>query len=307
MRECVILSTCLRFEIYAVVPASVYSLVPVEEYLHSAHGISGLTKLDTVTLKEGREAVRHLFSVACGLKSKIMGEKQIVGQIKDAYGTALKLGCTGPVLNRLFQKCLNVSKNVRSRTGIDEGVCSAASLAVKLLLDNHGALHGKRVLIFGAGQLGKLLGFQLKAKGCKDIYFCSRSTENAEALAEQCSAGCIPYGRFHEAIKNMDVLASATGAPHEVIGYRVIDDVMKQRAAKAFCVLDLADPPDVDERVSTIDGVYYYSIRCLDELADETKNRRIAASREARLFIDEAVNGFILSQVRSKSLTVCKA
>ncbi|MCX6338783.1 MAG: glutamyl-tRNA reductase [Candidatus Aureabacteria bacterium] len=307
VHECLILSTCLRFEIYAVVRASSSLPKPLEEYIHDSHAVSKLASLDDVTFIEGEEAVRHLFSVACGLDSHIIGEKQIVGQIKNAYHSALGLGCTGPVLNRLFQKCMNVSKSVRNRTGIDKGICSAASLAVKLLLDTHGSMRDKRVLILGAGQMGKLVGLHLRTKGCEDIYFCSRSVENAKAVAEQCSAGYIPYSQFFEMLQRVDILVTATGAPHEVIGYHDMQEVMERRKGSLLCILDLADPPDVNHRISTLEGISYYPINRVDELAVKTRNTRIAAAGEAWLLIDEAVKDFNLSRLMDKSFVTCTA
>lgn len=303
--ECVILSTCLRFEIYAVVQASSSSLEPIEQYMRCSHAPSGLATLDAIMFREGEEAVRHLFSVSCGLDSRIVGEKQIVGQIKEAYDAALKLGCTGPVLNRLFQRCLHVSKKVRSLTGIDVGICSAASLAVRLLMDSHGSLGDRKVLILGAGQMGKLLGLHLSAKGCKDISFCSRSSERAKAVAEQCSAEHVPFERLLPALLESDVLVTATGAPHEIIGYGDMKRVMGRRGGRELCILDLADPPDVDRRVSGIDGVRYYPISCVDELAAEARNSRLAAARKARLLVDEAAVDFNLSKVMGMPCASC--
>jgi len=293
--ECLILSTCLRFEIYAVVGLAGNYLKPFAEYMLDVHNVSRLSELNDISFREEEDAVRHLFSVACGLDSKIVGEKQIVAQIKDAYQTALESNCTGPLLNKLFQKCLNVSKNVRTRTGIDRGICSAASLAVKLLHNNHGSPRRKKILILGAGQMGKLLGVHLAAKGCTDICFCSRSTENAKAVAGLCSAKYIPYGRMFDELKETDVLAAATGAPHEVIGYDDIREIMRRRGERPLCILDLADPPDVNGAVAGIRGVHYYSIGCVDELAARAMHKRSAAAREARVLIDKAVHGFNFS------------
>jgi glutamyl-tRNA reductase len=287
-----ILSTCLRFEIYAVVGAVSDHLKPLEDYLRNSRGVAGIASLDSVSVREGGEAVRHLFSVICGLDSHIIGEKQIVGQVKNAYRVAMELGCTGPSLNKLFQKSLNVSRTVRSRTGIEEGACSAASLAVKLLLDRHGSLRQKEVLILGAGQMGKLVGLHLASKGCRNISFCSRSIESAKSLAEQCSADYAPYLRLFDMLQRVDVLVTATGAPHEVIGYRDMQEVMHKRGGRALCVLDLADPPDVDPRTAELDGLHYYSLQCVDEMAAKTRDVRLAAAREAHLLIDEAARGF---------------
>ncbi|MDD5557279.1 MAG: glutamyl-tRNA reductase [bacterium] len=286
--ECLILSTCLRFEIYAVAedagaPAA---------YLRRSHGVGPDDAAAGIAVLEGADAVRHLFSVVCGLRSNIVGEKQIVAQVKEAYRTALAAGCTGPVLNRLFQRGLNVSRRVRTKTGIDTGVCSAASLAVRLLLDTYGDLSARRVLILGAGQVGKLAGLHLAAKGCRAISFAARSTENARIVAGQCAAGVIPFDRLAGALRETDILITATGAPHEVVGYRTVADAAAARGGRGLCIIDLADPPDVDRRVSSLPGVTLFTIRCVDALATETRRTRAEAARAARSMIEEAVGEF---------------
>ena len=290
--ECLILSTCIRFEIYAALENGAGIPGPVAEYLRGTYGVDIGAAGDAFAVFEGADAVRHLFEVVCGLDSSILGEKQIVAQVKEAYRAAQNAGCTGPVLNRLSQKCLNVSKRVRTQTGIDRGVCSAASLAVKLVLKNCGGLDGTRALILGAGQMGKLVALNLAANGCREIRFAARSEENARIVAEQCGAGCIPFSRFPEELREVDILISATGAPHEVVGYATIEEAMGRRGGRALFIVDLADPPDVDPRVSILGNVSLFTLRCVDALASETKQTRLAAARAARVLIEECVGEF---------------
>lgn len=290
--ECLILSTCIRFEIYAAVKEDAEIPGPVSDHLRDAFGVDIGVAGDAFAVFEGADAVRHLFEVVCGLDSSIVGEKQIVGQVKEAYRAAQNAGCTGPVLNRLFQKCLNVSKRVRTRTGIDRGVCSAASLAVKLVLRSCGGLDGTRALILGAGQMGKLVALNLSANGCREIRFAARSEENARIVAEQCGAGCIPFSRFPEGLREVDILISATGAPHEVVGFRTVADASAHRGGRTLFIVDLADPPDVDPRVSILGNVSLFTLRCVDALASETKQTRLAAACAARVLIEESVGEF---------------
>jgi glutamyl-tRNA reductase len=297
VHECLILATCLRFEIYAVVSAGSDYRTLMDEYMRESHGVRDLATLDAVAIREGDDAVKHLFSVVSGLDSHIIGEKQVVGQVKNAYHTALGLKCTGPILNRLFQRSLNVSKTVRRKSRIEEGASSAASLAVKLLMDKHGSLQGKKALILGAGQMGKLVGLHLSGRGCKDVCFCSRSMENSRVVAEQCSASHAPYARFFEVLEGADILITATGAPHEVVGFLEMQALMGKRNGRGLVILDLADPPDVDPGVSSLDGISHYSMQCVDALAMKTRKKRAAAAGEARLLIDEAVRDFNLSHM----------
>jgi glutamyl-tRNA reductase len=294
VEECVILSTCIRFEIYAVVRGG----LPPARLLPERPAPRPRECGPPLTVIEGDDAVRHLFSVACGLDSKIIGEKQIAGQVRNAYGAALDGGCTGPLLNRLFQRALNVSRKVRTRTGIDRGACSAASLAARLLSDHLGGLRGRRAVILGAGQLGKLVGLQLSSKGCAEVCFSSRSAGSARAVAEQCSASWTPFSRFYEALEEADILVTATGAPHEVIGFRDVVEVMRRRNGRPLSVADLADPPDVDRRVSEIEGITHFTINRVDELADETKAGRAAAACEAWSMVEEAVADFTRPRTR---------
>ena len=287
--ECAVLSTCIRFEIYALVRDDAAPLRPFADHLRELHGVAAIDFGGPFSVMEGAGAVRHLYSVVCGLASRIIGEKQIVGQVKEAYRSALELGCTGPVLNRLFQKGLALSKRVRTRTGIDKGACSAVSLAVRLLLKRYGDLGPKRVLILGAGQMGKLAVLHLASKGCRHICFASRSLESARVAAGQCAADSIEFSRFFEALCECDILVTATGAPHEIISLGDVERAMAERGEKELCVVDLADPPDVDPRVSSLDNVILFTIRCIDGLASQAKVNRAAAAREARSMIEEAV------------------
>jgi glutamyl-tRNA reductase len=290
--EAVILSTCLRFEIYAALEEGAGIIGPIAEYLRAAHGVDPAAPGASISVFRDQDAVRHLFEVVCGLDSSIVGEKQIVAQVKEAYHAAHAAGCTGPVLNRLFQKCLNVSKRVRTRTGIDRGVCSVASLAVTLVQRRFGGLGGTRALVLGAGQMGKLAALNLAAHGCGAICFAARSEENARIVARQCGAACIPFSSVPEALGETDILLAATGAPHQVVGYAMIEEAMRRRGGRALCIVDLADPPDVDPRAASIGGVTLFTLRCVDALAEAPKQARLAAMRNARAMIEESIGEF---------------
>lgn len=287
--ECAVLSTCIRFEIYALLKNDAGLPGPLADHLRESHGIAALHSDASFSVTKDADAVRHLYSVVCGLDSKIVGEKQIVGQVKDAYRAALDLGCTGPTLNRIFQRGLALSKRVRTRTGIDRGVCSAVSLAVRMLLTRYGELASRRVLVLGAGQMGKLAGLHLAAKGCRRICFASRSIENARVVAGQCAADSVEFGRFFETLRECDILVTATGAPHEIVGFDDVGRIMAERGGRELCIVDLADPPDVDPRVSSLENVVLFTIRCLNDLTSRTRINRTAAAREARSMIEEAV------------------
>ena len=292
IRECLILSTCLRFEIYAVLGEDSEARKVLEDYLEGSHGFSLEEIAGSITAFEGTDVVRHLFSVACGLDSEILGEKQVVKQIKNAYGVAHETGTTAAILNRLFQKSLNVSKRVRTRTGIDVGACSAASLAVRRLSALHGDLFEKKVLILGAGQMGKLVGMHLGSKGCKEICITSRSVEHARATAEQCGARSIPFNTFFEKLEDVDILVTATGAPHLIFGFEDMEETIKKRGGRSLCIIDLAEPPDVDGRVADLEGITYITIGEVNKMASETRDRRTVAACEARTMVDEAAEGF---------------
>ena len=290
--ECVILPTCLRLEIYLVMREGEDPRDLLGGYLREAHGCSREEIAVSLNRYEGNDVARHLFSVACGLDSNIIGEKQIVAQVKDSYRLALEHGCTGAVLNRLFQTCLCVSKRVRTRTRLDEGVCSTASLAARMLAERLGGLGSAQALILGAGQMGKLVARHLSAMGCDRICFSSRSTESAQAVAGECAAESVPFGRFFEALEKADILVTATGAPHEIISYADMRGVMERRRGMRLCVVDLADPPDVDPRVSLIEGVIFSALKDVEKKSAEMKPRRAAAALQARALVEQAVEEF---------------
>lgn len=286
IRECAILSTCIRTEFYVVTAHSGNSFIPFHRYFSTRHGIPPAEVESNFFSFKNSEAIRHLFAVVAGLDSTIIGEKQIVHQVKTAYRAARLRGTTGKVLNVIFQKSLNVSKRIRGETDIDKGVFSSGSLAVKKLTALFPALNTMNALIIGSGQMGKIMGRNLKKAGCTRITFCSRNMEAARSLAEDLDATCIPFSSVLDGIRETDILLSATAAPHRILRYHELFNVMKNKYPRRLCIMDIARPPDIDPRVASLPGVCYFSLFDVDHTAHDEIPGKTVEARKAWAIVD---------------------
>ena len=209
IQECVILSTCNRTEIYAVINK------PPEEVCERVYDyILDITGEDTDFLRyfnyhNGTQVIEHLFTVTCGLDSMILGEPQIFGQVKDAYAAAYDNNCTGPAINRLFHHAFQVGKQIRNITSIGEGAISVGSAAVVLAKKIFGSLKGKTVLLVGAGKIGKLCARQLIDSGIEQLILTNRTIEHANALAKELSGKVLPFEKMEEMYEKADIIITS--------------------------------------------------------------------------------------------------
>ncbi len=269
LSEAVILSTCNRFEVYSFngpesVGRWIASLAP-----DVSSDLTG--KLQTWRKKD---SVRHLFSVAGGLEAQVVGETQILGQVKDAYETAKRLGMTGPMLNTLFQRALAVGKRVRTETKLAETPVSVSSVAVRLCEKIFGRLAGRQVLVIGAGEISCLAAEHLYERGAKLTIFSTRSRDNAEALAKTVEAPCYLLDGVRSHLGTADIVISGSGAPHILLTADDIRQAQSQHQGRLLFLVDLAIPRDIDPASSGIENVFLYNLDDLDGIAKEHRLER---------------------------------
>jgi glutamyl-tRNA reductase len=287
--EVLILSTCNRVEVVAWVGADgAAGIDAVKRFLAEAHRLS-LPEIDRYAYQlVGSDAARHLFGVACGLDSMIVGEPQILGQVKQAYRAAAAHGTVGPMLDRLLQHCLQTAKRVRTETGIARHAVSVAFAAVALGRQIFGDLTGREALVLGAGKMGDLVARHLVSHGVRGVVFTSRTYTNAVLHAERVGGRAVPWEEGVARVGEVDVVISCTGAAHHVLSKADVVRATRGRKRGPLLLIDIAVPRDVDPRVNEIDNVYLYDIDGLQNLvASNLEERRNAAAEAQRLVVRE--------------------
>jgi glutamyl-tRNA reductase len=275
--EFAVLGTCNRVEVYGVangddVPSRVAAALCVRQRVDAAaFGRFGFVSL-------GLDTVRHVFETASGLDSQILGETEILGQVKRAYLNAQTRGSAGPTLNRLFQKAFQAAKLVRTRTAISEGQVSVANLAVELASDIFGKLENARVLLLGAGAMGEKSGKAFASRGAGTLAVSSRTMESAGELAEKLGASVLPFEERELALAEWDVVVCSTAAAGTIISADAVRTAMKRRGARPILFVDLAMPRDVDAAAVDAGNVFLYN---LDDLALISAKNRLARAAEA--------------------------
>jgi glutamyl-tRNA reductase len=275
IEETVVLSTCNRVEVYAVCDSSQDGLKHLEEYLRRHFEFEG-SDHDLFYRLQDLETARHLFRVASGLDSMVLGETEIFGQVKKAYAAAHGAGATARTLNKLFQQSFKVGKSVRSSTHIARGATSVGSVAVDLAEKIFGELSKCQVMILGAGEMSRRTAQSLMSRGAKSIIVSNRSYDRAQELAVEMEGEAIRFDEWGEAISRVDIVISSTGAPHTVMHPDDVRAAMRRRRGRPLFVIDIAVPRDVDEGVNELENVYLYDIDALEAIAVEGRREREA-------------------------------
>jgi glutamyl-tRNA reductase len=243
-------------------------------------------------LRRGPDVARHLFQVAAGLDSLVVGEPQILGQVKAAYTTASDAGSTGALTNRLFHSAFTVGKRVRSETGLGEGAVSVSYAAIALAKKIFGELKGLSVLILGAGEMAELTGVHLQGQRVREIAIASRTLGTAQQLATQIGGHAVPWAALNDALSVADIVVTATGAGEPVLTRTQIDEIMRPRRARPLFLIDIAVPRDVDGAVGDLDQVFLYNIDDLQTIVRENMVRRGAELAQAEAIVEEEVEKF---------------
>ena len=285
IREFALLNTCNRIELYSVT-ASHASSEAVRQVLSDITGCAPEQLADVVVPRSNHEAITHLFEVASGLDSQIVGEAEILGQVKDAYDRALSVKSTGPVLNRVFQKSFQAAKHIRSNTAIGEGQISIATVAVDLAGKIFGDLAPVKVLVVGAGEIGLKTVQAFQSRGAKSITVASRTLSKAEEMA---AAGgwAASMADLPEILADSDIVASSTSAPHAVITRAMAETAMKRRRSRPLFLVDLALPRDIEPEAAQVGDVYVYNLDDLAEIAESNLARRRAEVAKCRAILAE--------------------
>jgi len=289
--EVLILSTCNRFEVYAACSQHGDARDTVLAYLSAREGIERDVLEKFAYSHWDHVAVRHLFAVAAGLDSMLVGEPQILGQVRKAFFLARECGTAGPGLTRLFQSALRVGKLVRTHTDIGRYHLSLgqATVALAKTFFNGRGLSPENVLIIGAGEIAEWVAKALTINGLGPVLVANRSFERARALAEALHGEALRFDRLTEALTRADVVISSTSAPHHVLHRADVERVLTRRGGRPLCLIDIAVPRDIDPAVTNLPGVRLYNIDDLQHVRDENLRRRQReADRAARLVAEEA-------------------
>jgi len=292
VRGCVILSTCNRTEIYVTVDAR--SVVDAVWQFLSGSGAGAVQEVKRYSYTYyGTDVVRHLFRVASGLDSMIIGETQILGQVKQAYETARASGAANWLINILFQQALAVGKRVRTETGIDKNPVSVSYAAVELARQTLGTLEGRPVLIVGAGKMSELTVRHLLANGIAGVIVSNRSFDRAQELARAFNGKAVRFEELYHWMRHVDIVISCTAAAHYVIRPEPMEEVVRERQGAKLFLIDIAVPRDVDPQVGKLPGIVLYDIDSLQSVVDANLAERRRAALAAEEIIGEEVKSFI--------------
>ncbi|HEY1583317.1 MAG TPA: glutamyl-tRNA reductase [Chthoniobacterales bacterium] len=286
--EALLLTTCNRVEVYAAAEQP----VPTERIAHCllATGTTAMEEeLDTFYRHESLHCVQHLFRVACGLDSMVIGETEILGQAKKAYEAARESGAAGPFLHRLFQRAFRVAKQVRTRTGITRGSVSVGSVAVDLAEQIFGHFETRKVLLLGAGEASERTARALVKRGVRDIRVANRSVERAEALAALICGHAVPMADWETHCREVDILISSTAAPTPIVRRDNLSPLLHDRLDRPLFIIDIAVPRDVASDVNEMEGVFLYDIDSLQSIAQQS----LALRREQMAAGEEIIAGHL--------------
>jgi glutamyl-tRNA reductase len=292
--EGVIVSTCNRVEIYTEANnAAEQARADVAAFVSDFHGVPRETLDACLYSRTDAEAARHLFRVAAGLDSLVVGEPQILGQVKDAYEVASERQVTGGTLNRLFHAAFAAAKRVRTETGLAEGAVSISYAAVSLARKIFGRLDGLNVLILGAGEMAELTATHLKGQQVRSLTVSSRTLATAQALAAEVGGAAVPWSEMPRTLADADIVVCATGASEAVLTKDRIGGVMRHRGHRPLFLIDIAVPRDVEPSAADLEQVFLYNVDDLQAIVNENLARRAGELQHAERIIGEEVEKFV--------------
>jgi glutamyl-tRNA reductase len=304
LTEVAILSTCNRTEIYA---ASETDAAAIQQWLvdHTAIDAADLAK--SYYCYQDHEAVRHMMKVAGGLDSLVLGEPQILGQMKSAFASAKDAGTLGAELHATFQQVFNIAKRVRTETAIGENPVSVAYAAVSLAQQIFSNLKQDTALLIGAGETIELVARHLVEQGIKHIIVANRTLDRAQRLAGEFNGEAILLADIPEQLHRADLVISSTASQLPLLGKGAVESALKKRKHKPMFMLDIAVPRDIEEQVGELDDVYLYTVDDLHAVIDENKKSRVAAADQAEEIISEGVELFLRHQRALSAVETVKA
>jgi len=290
--EHTILSTCNRVEIYARANCQDSAIKSIKQFICDFHQLSLVELEDHFYSYSNKEAVEHLFRVSSSLDSMILGEAQILGQVKEAYSLARDLRSTGLVLNQLFEKAFSIAKKVREETGIAERSVSISSAAVELAQKIFDDLENHTVMLVGTGEMAELAAKHLISYGVKTIYVTSRTYERAANLARTLNGSALDFEAFKNELHRADIVITSTSAPNFIIKKEIVEKAIHERKNKPIFFIDIAVPRDIEPDVNDLENVYLYDIDDLQVVVSANIKEREKEAKNAMNFISQEVTKF---------------
>lgn len=289
LNEAVVLSTCNRTEIYTLAENKAL----VEDWFSDKMGVFAKNTEDMLYSHTGLNAIRHIFRVASGLDSMVLGEPQILGQMKEAFALAHEAGTVGTELKRLFPAVFSVSKYIRRETDISKNPVSFAYAAVQLAKRIFKTLNTCQILLIGAGEMIELVASHLQGQGVNQFFIANRTLEKSGALAKQCQGRAIRIGEIPHYLANIDIVITATSSQLPIIGKGLLETVLKHRDKKPMFMVDLAMPRDIEPEIAELEGVHLYNIDDLQKITSENLQNRREAALQAEAIIDIQARHYI--------------
>jgi glutamyl-tRNA reductase len=306
VNEAAILSTCNRTEFYLVSEShNVHEAVL--GWIGQSHGLDSALISGACYVHEGDVALKHMMRVASGLDSMILGEPQILGQMKSSYAVAIEAAVLGSELHSVFQKVFSVAKRVRTDTAIGRNPVSVAYAAVNLAQRIFSDLKQDTALLIGAGETIDLVARHLKDKGVTNMLFANRTLERAQLLAEEFSAKAIMLSEIPDYLAMADIVISSTASQLPILGKGAVESALKQRRHKPIFMVDIAVPRDIEPEVADLDDVYLFTVDDLRDVIDENKQSREVAATEATLIVENSVADFIKERRARHSIEAIKS
>jgi glutamyl-tRNA reductase len=294
LQETLVLSTCNRSEIYGVPPESSHECAPgLSSFLSEFHAVQADVLSVSLYHHYDRAAVRHLFRVSAGLDSMLLGEAEILGQVREAYRYAHEYGATGPVLNRLFQGALEVGKRVRSETELGTRPMSVASAGVKLAERIFGKMNDRSALVLGAGTISEQVVNQLRDRGIARLFIMNRSRERADELALRVGGKVVGWGEWETALTVADVVVSSVASEEPVLRREILQAAMSARGNRALFLMDLGLPRNIEASSAELYNIYMYNVDDLTEIVEQNRHARESEVPRAETIVDEHVGKFL--------------
>ena len=288
-----ILSTCNRTEVYTLVDGHGSPVDEMGQLFADLFDAPWDEVRPYVYALDHREAVHHLFRVSAGLDSMIIGESQILGQVRDAYSTTIAAGTASGPFSKLFHEALRIGKRARRDTGIGQNALSVSYAAVGLARSVLGDLSGRSVLVVGLGEAGKLVAQALGNSGVGSITVTNRTYERAHNLAADLAGQALPFEDLEEALLDADIVISCTGAPGYILDHETLERATGKRTNGPLCIIDIAVPRDVDPAAADLQGLRLYDIEDLDGVSEANREERLREAEKVEVLVEDAVDSFV--------------
>lgn len=301
LSEIMLVSTCNRVEVYGVTPTKAFDPASVMLALAELREVDPSDLHGRIFMRAAGDAARHIFRVTASLESMVLGEPQILGQVKDAYARAKELGVVGPILDRCLSLAFKSAKRVRTETEVARGASSVPSVAVHLATSIFGELRDCAVLVVGAGEMAEQSAAYLRAGGLRTVVVVNRSAERGQALADAVEGRYEPWERLEAELQRADIVITSTGSRLPIIDRKMIKPIMKARRHRPLFFVDIAVPRDVDSDVGRLEQAFLYNIDDLQSIVHDNLRSRQGEADRAGTLVDEEVATF-LQWMRSRSI-----